>query len=83
MELDPGNTPRGGMPLFEVAKALAFDAVIYRGLSWKTFLQNPAELHDEIQFFGPTKKLLFEILRAPEAARQIARSPRTQKLFFF
>ena len=58
------------------------------GKAWQrpqleNFLQNPAELHDEIQFFGPTKKLLFEILRAPEAARQIARSPRTQKLFFF
>ena len=28
LELDPGNTPRGGIPPFEVAKALAFDAVI-------------------------------------------------------
>ena len=28
MELDPGNTPKGGMPPFEVAKALAFDVVI-------------------------------------------------------
>ena len=28
MEMDPGNTPQGQLPPFEVAKAFAFDAVI-------------------------------------------------------
>ena len=55
MELDPGNTPRGGMPLFEVAKALAFDAVIYRGLSWKTFCRTLQSFMMKFNFLAPPR----------------------------
>ena len=60
MELDPGNTPQGKLPPFEVAKALAFEAAIVQmenahtgKLCWELFGMDKAEeFRGECQVLG-------------------------------